>query len=210
VPRDPITVAALFVDPRGPYFNIPFVDCWPETRDARLYAGPYPVIAHPPCGRWCRLAKFVEYQTEGRLAVGDDHGCFASALASVRKWSGVLEHPAWSLAWAAHGLIAPPARGWQRNTDGDWCCEVAQSAYGHQARKLTWLYYVGLSAPACLDWTQPSGSKVISGMRNHCARPLTERLWTAADWRRAGGGATTRTPDAFAEVLVALARGTAA
>lgn len=205
-----VTVAALFVDPRGPYPTMPGVDCWPESRDARLYPGPHPVVAHPPCGRWCRLAKFVQYQTRGRLSVGDDHGCFASALASVRKWGGVLEHPAWSLAWAAHGLIAPPARGWQRDTSGSWCCEVAQAAYGHKARKLTWLYYVGERAPANLDWSKPNGERVISGMRNRCARPLTERLWTARDWKRAGGGATILTPPRFAETLVALARRAAA
>jgi hypothetical protein len=200
------TVAVLYCDPRGVYPALPGTDCWPEERDARLYAGPHPVVAHPPCARWCRLAKFVESQTDGRLAVGDDGGTFSAALASVRRWGGVLEHPAWSLAWAAHGLIAPLAAAWQRDIDGGWCCEVAQAAYGHRARKLTWLYYVGETAPTKLDWSKPRGEKVISGMRNRCARPLTERLWSAAHWERASRRQTSATPLAFAELLLSLAR----
>jgi hypothetical protein len=79
-------IAALFVDPKGCYADLPGVDVWDEARDARLYPGPYPVVAHPPCSRWCRLAGLVEAQWGHRR--GDDGGCFASALASVRKWGG--------------------------------------------------------------------------------------------------------------------------
>jgi len=199
-------VAALFIDPRGPYPGLLGADhCWDEPRDARTYPGPWPGVAHPPCARWCRFAKFVESQTDGRLAVGDDGGTFASALASVRRWGGVLEHPAWSLAWAANGLIAPPARGWQRDIDGGWCCEVSQATYGHRARKLTWLYYVGSAAPPELDWSRPDAPMVISGMRNRCRRPLTERLWSAKDWKNASRRETSRSPDAFASLLIEIA-----
>ena len=53
-------IAALFVDRRGCYSGLPDVDLWDESRDARLYKGPYPVVAHPPCARWCKLAGLVE------------------------------------------------------------------------------------------------------------------------------------------------------
>lgn len=79
-------IAALFVATGGCYFGLPDVDPWDAKRDARLYAGPWPVVAHPPCARWCRLAGLVEARWGYKR--GDDGGCFASALASVRKWGG--------------------------------------------------------------------------------------------------------------------------
>ena len=56
-----MTVAALYVDPRGIYAGMPDVELWGlPDRDARAYDGPHPVVAHPPCSRWCRLAGLVE------------------------------------------------------------------------------------------------------------------------------------------------------
>ena len=43
-----MTVAALYVEKGGVYYGLPDVDPWDEERDARLYAGPWPVVAHPP------------------------------------------------------------------------------------------------------------------------------------------------------------------
>ena len=57
--------------------------------------------AHPPCERWGRYWGGAP-KTWPRLVKGDDKGCFASALASVRKWGGVLEHPEGSAAWPEH------------------------------------------------------------------------------------------------------------
>ena len=51
----PRTVAALYVEPQGVYVGVPGVDPWDEKRDARKYAGPHPVVAHPPCQRWGRF-----------------------------------------------------------------------------------------------------------------------------------------------------------
>ena len=188
------TVAALYVDPRGPYPQMPGVECWDEQRDARLYAGPHPVVAHPPCGRWCRLAGLVQKRYGYRK--GEDGGCFSAALSAVRVYGGVLEHPAWSDAWPAHGLQRPPARGWQRSLSGEWVCEVWQSAWGHRANKATWLMLVGSSPPET-DWSKPRMNAVVSGARNRCGRPLSERVWP---------NEAKRTPPAFAEFLVELAR----
>lgn len=84
-----VKVAALFVDPHGVYSGLEGVDVWGEDRDARLYAGPYPVVAHPPCARWCALAP-LNAAMHG-YAIGDDGGCFEAALAAVEKWGGVLD-----------------------------------------------------------------------------------------------------------------------
>ena len=102
-------IAALYVQPRGIYSTpdlVPGVqmELWDEARDARTYAGPWPVVAHPPCARWCLLAAFVESR-HPHLRKGDDGGTFAAALGAVRRWGGVLEHPAYSHAWPAHDLL---------------------------------------------------------------------------------------------------------
>lgn len=140
-------VAALFVEKDGVYSNIEDVDAWDITRDARLYDGPWPVVAHPPCQRWGR------YWSGGPSAkvkrtLGDDGGCFWNALESVRKFSGVLEHPEASHAWRTYGLTRPlRGGGWSKADDiGGWTCCVEQGHYGHPARKATWLYGTRLLA----------------------------------------------------------------
>lgn len=153
-------IAALYVQTGGAYFGLPNVDPWDEARDARTYAGPWSVVAHPPCARWCRLAKNIA--ARGGKKVGDDDGCFASALACVRRWGGVLEHPAWSLAWPFHGLMTPFSKGWAKTTEGEWVCEVSQAAYGHRAGKLTWLLYVGETPPTPLNWSRPPPTACVS------------------------------------------------
>ncbi len=159
-------VAALFVATGGVYFDLPDVDPWDEKRDARLYDGPHPVVAHPPCERWCMLARLNEHRYGHK--VGDDGGCFASALANVRRVGGVLEHPADTLAWKAFGLMRPRRGAWFRDiTDGTWTTEVHQSAYGHRARKRTWLIYVGDAAPPSLDWSSPTPTAIVSKLHYH-------------------------------------------
>ena len=52
-------IAALYVERDGIYYGLPDVDPWDEARDARLYPGPHPVVAHPPCARF-GIARSVE------------------------------------------------------------------------------------------------------------------------------------------------------
>lgn len=188
------SVAALYVQRGGVYWDRQDVDAWDKERDAMQYCGALPVVAHPPCARWCRLSKFIEKRYG--YAVGDDGGTFASALASVRRFGGVLEHPAWSMAWAAHGLIAPPKRGWHRDIDGGWTCEVSQSAYGHRAKKLTWLYYVGRTPPPALNWSSPQAKAVVSRFTNKWDNGMPKLSSKEA----------SATPAAFANLLLSIAR----
>jgi hypothetical protein len=163
-------IAALFVQRGGCYWDLPGVDPWDEARDARLYDGDDSVIAHPKCSTWCQLA-YINQKRYGHR-VGDG-GCFASALANVRRVGGVLEHPARSYAWPAFGLLSPTPGGWTRSLHDDaWVCEVSQAAYGHRARKLTWLYYVGDAIPPSLDWRRPAPTAQISFCANHGDSPL--------------------------------------
>lgn len=145
-------IAALYVLSNGPYVGLPQVDPWDEARDARLYAGPWPVVAHPPCERWGRYW-FGGPSAKVKRLKGDDAGCFAAALAAVRKYGGVLEHPAASSAWAAFGLNTPPrAGGWvAADFEGGFTCCVDQEHYGHLAQKATWLYAKGVQLPS-LKW----------------------------------------------------------
>jgi hypothetical protein len=154
-------IAALFVQEGGCYYGLPNVDPWDKARDARQYAGPYPVVAHPPCQLWGAMAN-VNYARWGgeHNRPGNDGGCFEAALAAVRTWGGVLEHPAMSRAFARYGLAKPTALGWQRCTDGGWVCEVWQSAYGHRANKATWLYAFGATPPE-LNWARPIGTHQV-------------------------------------------------
>ncbi len=145
-------IAALYVETNGVYYGLPYVDPWNIVRDARTYSGPYPVVAHPPCARWSRMQGFVEYRHPGRFKRGDDGGCFSAALAAVRKFGGILEHPEASSAWQHFGLTRPPqSGGWIRADAVDgWTCCIEQGAYGHKARKRTWLYAHGVVLPSLL------------------------------------------------------------
>lgn len=137
-------VAALYVEPNGCYVGVPSVDPWDEVRDARTYAGPHPVVAHPPCQRWGRFWHGSTRKPH-QYEMGADGGCFEAALRAVRRWGGVIEHPADSHAWGRFGLLKPPRAGcWVGNPfDGYTCC-VYQGHYGHASGKATWLYVFGV------------------------------------------------------------------
>jgi hypothetical protein len=192
-------IAALFVEKNGAYFDLPGVDPWDESRDARFYDGPWPVVAHPPCSRWCRLAGLVEARWGHKR--GEDGGCFASALASVRKWGGVLEHPAFSDAWDAFGLPIPPITGgWVQDIHGGWSCYVEQGRYGHPAQKATWLYAYGCEHLPNLRWGHNPDQK-SSALVSWCGNK------TRADEvrPRVGKSAAAKTPIEFRDVLIAIA-----
>jgi hypothetical protein len=183
-----MNVAALYVDPKGPYPGL--VTHWfDEQRDARTYQGPWPVVAHPPCGPWSSLKHL--YKGGGKELA--DH-----ALKAVRTYGGVLEHPRGSKFWEYANLPKP---GQLPDAFGGITFEVQQCDWGHVARKRTWLYVVGITpedippAPAKREPTH-----WVSGVQTEGARgkPPPGIKICSSEQRR-------RTPIAFAEWLIAIA-----
>ena len=191
-----MNIAALYVDARGPYPKLLGPEfCWDEQRDARTYAGPWPIIAHPPCGPWGRLSHLCTRQPA-------DLGIIA--FGQVRQWGGILEQPAWSRLFSA--CRAPCARlGRVSNPDawGGSSIEVNQCDWGHVARKPTWLYLVGVHTIGAMPersepthWVSGGRSKRRTG---YGGRRPDHILACSAEQRR-------RTPLAFAEWLIRLAK----
>ena len=142
-------VAALYVDvKRGPYASIPDVECWGVAEDATRYAGPWPVVAHPPCAQWGSLR---------HLALRDaaTAACGPRAVEQVRAFGGVLEQPKASKLWAFCGLPRPDELP---DACGGYTIEVQQVAWGHPCRKRTWLYCVGVDRGAVLAGIRTGGT----------------------------------------------------
>jgi hypothetical protein len=146
-------IAALYVDvARGPYAAMEGVDCWGIDRDAKTYDGPWPVVAHPPCGPYSRLRAFCTRQ---------DPECALRAVEQVRKWGGILEHPYGSSLWEICGLPVP---GGFPLGDG-FAVEFHQCRFGNPTAKRSWFYIVGCEPrdlPPLPPWRAPT--HIVSGL----------------------------------------------
>lgn len=206
-------IAALYVEPDGAYFGLDGVDPWDEARDARKYAGPHSVVAHPPCQRWGRFWHGSTRKPH-QFKMGDDNGCFEAAYWSVVTHGGVLEHPADSHAWEEFGIPKPPrSGGWFYASLGygmppAWTCCVYQGHYGHLAGKATWLFACGMEM-----WKLPELKWGKTEQRIH---PRALELHGYEKARRigmmamVGGKDKTRirntTPPEFRDLLISIAR----
>jgi hypothetical protein len=207
-------IAALFVEEGGVYFNLPGVDPWPKSRDARQYAGPGPVVAHPPCERWGRYWSGGPSAKVRRIK-GDDDGCFLSALVKIQLYGGVLEHPEASHAFAWFGIPTPSKRGgWRpvRCREGipAWVCCVEQGHYGHKARKATWLYASlpqGVRPPE-LQWGKSAGVRLDEGFHSKAERDAA-RAAGQKPRPRLSTAENLATPPAFRDLLLSIARSAA-
>lgn len=181
------TIAALFVRADSVYKTMPGVDAWDIERDARKWQGGCPVVAHPPCRAWSRLRALAKPQP-------DEMDLARLAVSQVRRWGGVLEHPAFSTLWADQSLPRPATHADQW---GGWTLPIVQHWWGHRAKKATWLYIVGVvpmalpDIPLCLG---AASHVVASSYRG----PKTRLEITKAE--------REHSPPAFAEWLVAVAR----
>ena len=199
-------IAALFVESGGAYFGLDDVSPWAMGRDARNYRGPHPVVAHPPCKRWGRYWPGGP-SVHRRKFLGDDAGCFAAALWAVRTFGGVIEHPEASHAWRWFGLACPPKSGGWIDADalgGSTCC-VEQGHYGHPMRKATWLYAFGVDLPD-LVWGPSEGRRADAGYRTREERQAAKALGSVTLEDRTPSAELKRTPPAFRDVLLAMAK----
>jgi hypothetical protein len=178
-------VAALYVDPRGPYPKL-VREWWDETRDASTYAGPWPVVAHPPCGPWGHLAH-LDTSTDRSLAI--------AGVEAVRRWGGCLEHPTWS---GVFDVLRMPRPGELPDAWGGVTVAVCQCDFGHVARKRSWIHIVGArSLPAMPPPREPT--HWVSGGRHAANGPVPAGIKVCSPAQR------RRTPVAFAEWLIEVA-----
>lgn len=205
--HDSVRVAALYVDARGPYWTMPGVDPWDVRRDATRYGlqswDTSPVVAHPDCGPWGKLRHMYK---------GSNHAHAPRAIEQVRRFGGVLEHPAHSRLWSpVHGVVLPlpgaPADAW-----GGVTIAVNQSDWGHVARKPTWLYLVRVPAWLVRAYHAPFPGRPpthwIGGGRNIAYANRAQRGKIPVGIKCASAEQRRRTPPAFAQYLVTLARST--
>jgi hypothetical protein len=182
-------IAALFVERGGVYFGLPDVDPWDETRDARLYDGPWPVVAHPPCGPWGALSHRSKETTAD---------CAPIAMAAVRRWGGVLEHPVGSRLFDSMGCPRP---GELPDAHGGRTFGLEQVAWGHPCRKPTRIYVVGASWKIVVRGLRVGGEPThqICGSRMSGHRHRIDLKAASARIRK-------RTPIAFRDYLLDIAR----
>jgi len=117
-----LTVACLWLMRGSAYYAIRGTDCWGVQRDARLYAGPHPIVAHPPCGPWGKLRH--------RCRESREDGIIAMDL--VHRWGGVVEHPVGSSLFREFGHWWAPR-----------ITTINQGEWGCLCLKPTMLYWVG-------------------------------------------------------------------
>lgn len=174
-----MNVSVLFARSDSVYKSFGFCDVWDKERNALLYSGVSPVVAHPPCRAWGRLRYFA------RPVPGEKEMAFF-AVDQVRRCGGVLEHPVASKLWEEYGLPRP---GQGFDECGGYSIQVNQFWWGHKAEKATWLYIVGVDKgklePAPLVFSKPE--YVVSTTRGAIKKPeisKAEREHTPLDFAK--------------------------
>lgn len=109
-------------------------DVWDQDRDVRNYQGTGPVICHPPCRLWGRMAHWTTNVDQM------EHLWPWWCVDLIDKYGGVLEHPITSKVWKR---INPTT-------------VVDQFWWGHRAEKRTGLYIKGVIPPIPFSMERPS------------------------------------------------------
>lgn len=190
MPCDYLDVVVLFARRDSIYKTLAGCDVWDAERDALRWSGGLPVIAHPPCRAWGNLRQFAK-------PLPGEKDLAPWAIDQVRRYGGVLEHPARSTLWPVLGLPEPD-RDYVKTFDefGGFTIVVDQNWWGHRAQKRTRLYICGCS-PAdvpVMPLVLGEAERVIGSTLSKCGRSGLSRR----------GRETT--PGEFARWLVKLAK----
>lgn len=185
----PAPVSVLFARRDSIYKTLPGCDVWDADRDAMLYTGRSPVIAHPPCRLWGKLRGLSS------APVAEKELAF-HAVRCVQENGGILEHPAFSTLWKSADLPRPG----ERDSFGGFTISIPQFWWGHRADKLTWLYIVGC---------EPSGLPEIPFSLGEASHVVG--LWSGRDRTKPCRPTIARaerehTPPLLAEWLLEAAR----
>ena len=174
--------AALYVDPKGPYGELTN-EWYDQNRDARNYVGDLPIVAHPPCGPWGKLA--------WRCTNQDKQTGF-HAVEMVRRNGGILEHPVGSRLFREAGIAADNFDDPDRDVDehGGYTIRVPQWHWGHRGEKDTILYIVGTAHLPPLPRQDSETAKVPVQNMSKLERRLTPAAmayWMASVAKRCEG-----------------------
>lgn len=156
-------IAVLFAREDSIYKTFPDCDVWDGSRNALLYRGREPIVAHPPCRLWGRLRTFSTAHPSEKVTA-------YFAVGRVRQNGGILEHPQGSTLWKVLGLPQP---GERPDKFGGYTIWISQGRFGHKADKPTWLYIVGCAPenlPA-IPFKLGDATHVIQSRKRHNHRP---------------------------------------
>jgi hypothetical protein len=123
----------LCAAPRSVYKEIPGLEVYDQERDARTWPGGSRCVAHPPCKPWSRHCRHQAKFEQAEMDLGP------WCVEALRKFGGILEHPAGSLLFA-HCALPRPGQ-----TNGQcWTASVWQAWWGYPMKKETWLCFFGI------------------------------------------------------------------
>ena len=179
-------IAALYVESRGVYAGLPDVDLRDRDRDARTYAGPWPVVAHPPCARWGRSwggnptqhSRGSSWETTRDASPRPWTRCDGTAV----YWSNPKASPAWT------GLRTPHATESRRVVvtawQGEWTCCVEKDTTGTAPARP----HGGHPRAACAAVDRRAhrhrrrGVLIMSCATGPCSHPLGESKCPVCRW----------------------------
>lgn len=171
----------LFTQKNSIYLSLG-CDCYDVERNALTWTGSEPAIYHPPCRLFSRLRKFsTAPSSEKFLAYW--------SIEKIRRFGGVLEHPAQSTLWMEKNLPVPG-----KSDEFGFSIDIDQYWFGHKAQKRTWLYIVGILPKQLPDYPLVCGNAefVLETSARKNKKPTLKKSERSA------------TPEAFANWLIQI------